>query len=375
MATSPFRSWVEISRSQIAENYRAVRRAVGPDVTVMPVVKADAYRHGAIEISRVLVENGAAWLAVSNVEEGVALRTAGINARILVMADFLPVDRQSMIEHGLTPVIHAIEDLYDLNQLGFGKGEPIPFHLKIDSGMCRLGTRASAGDIAAALASNPFVRLEGLMTHFASVTDFTTEQTDEQTGCFIDVVEGLRRLGVTAPYTHLSSTGGIAYRSREAWGNMVRPGHAIYGYVSPARSGPASTLTVKPAMCWKAAVLTVKEIPAGAQIGYGGIFHAPDTMRIAVLAVGYADGIPHRLSNRGRVIVRGKYAPILGAVSMDLTTIDVTHCPDIHTGEAVTILGSEGSASIDAQEIARQAGTISYSVLCGISSRVKRVYI
>jgi alanine racemase len=374
MASSPFRSWVEISRSQIAENYRAIKRAVGPGVTVMPVVKADAYRHGAVEISRVLVENGATWLAVSNVEEGVALRAGEIDTRILVMADFLPVDRQSMIEHGLTPVIHAIEDLHDLNELGVGKGEPIPFHLKIDSGMCRLGTRASAGDIAAALARNPFVRLEGLMTHFASVTDFTTDQTDEQTGCFIEVVEGLRRLGVTATYTHLSSTGGIAYRSREAWGNMVRPGHAIYGYVSPARSGPASNLTVKPAMCWKAAVLTVKEIPAGAQIGYGGIFHAPDTMRIAVLAVGYADGIPHRLSNRGRVIVRGKYAPILGAVSMDLTTIDVTHCPDIQTGEAVTILGSEGSASIDAQEIARQAGTISYSVLCGISSRVKRVY-
>ena len=374
MASSPFRSWVEISRSQIAENYRAIKRAVGPGVTVMPVVKADAYRHGAVEISRVLVENGATWLAVSNVEEGVALRAAEIDTRILVMADFLPVDRQSMIEHGLTPVIHAIEDLHDLNELGVGKGEPIPFHLKIDSGMCRLGTRASAGDIAAALARNPFVRLEGLMTHFASVTDFTTDQTDEQTGCFIEVVEGLRRLGVTATYTHLSSTGGIAYRSREAWGNMVRPGHAIYGYVSPARSGPASKFSVKPAMCWKAAVLTVKEIPAGAQIGYGGIFHAPDTMRIAVLAVGYADGIPHRLSNRGRVIVRGKYAPILGAVSMDLTTIDVTHCPDIQTGEAVTILGSEGSVSIDAQEIARQAGTISYSVLCGISSRVKRVY-
>jgi alanine racemase len=375
MATSPFRSWVEISRSQIAQNYQAIKHAVGPGVTVMPVVKADAYRHGAIEISRVLVENGADWLAVSNVEEGVTLRAAGIDARILVMADFLPVDRVAMCDHRLTPVIHAIEDLDDLNELGRSRGEAIPFHLKIDSGMCRLGTRASAGDIAAAIAKNPWVRLEGLMTHFASVADFTTEQTDEQTDCFFGIVEGLRQLGVAARYIHLSSTGGVAYRSQETWGNMVRPGHAIYGYVSPARSGPPGNLKVKPAMCWKAAVLTVKEVPAGAQIGYGGIFHAPETMRIAVLAVGYADGIPHRLSNRGRVIVRGKYAPILGAVSMDLTTIDVTHCPEVHTGDAVTILGSEGSAAIDAQEIARQAGTISYSVLCGISSRVKRVYI
>ena len=147
------------------------------------------------------------------------------------------------------------------------------------------------------------------MTHFASVADFTTEQTDEQTCCFFQVAEGLQALGVRARYTHLSSTGGIAYRNRETWGNMVRPGHAIYGYVSPARSGPVSSLKVKPAMCWKAAVLTVKEIPAGAQVGYGGIFHAPEPMQIAVLAVGYADGVPHRLSNRGRVIVCGKFAP------------------------------------------------------------------
>jgi alanine racemase len=375
MATSPFRSWVEISRSQIANNFQAIKQAVAPDITIMPVVKADAYRHGAIEISRVLVANGAQWLAVSNVEEGVTLRDAGIGTRILVMADFLPVGRVAMCEHALTPVIHDLDDVKTLNELGRVKGEPIEFHLKVDTGMCRLGTRASAADIAATLAVNPFVRLEGLMTHFASVADFTSEQTDEQTCCFFQVVEGLRDLGIEPRYTHLSSTGGIAYRQREAWGNMVRPGHAIYGYVSPARSGPASSLRVSPAMCWKAAVLTVKDIPAGAQVGYGGIFHAPEPMRIAVLAVGYADGVPHRLSNRGRVIVRGKFAPILGAVSMDLTTIDVTHCPEVLPGEPVTILGSEGGVSIDAQEIARQAGTISYSVLCGISSRVKRVYL
>jgi alanine racemase len=214
------------------------------------------------------------------------------------------------------------------------------------------------------------------MTHFASVSDFTVEHTDQQAECFLGLVDQLKAMGVTARYVHLSSTGGIAYREQSAWGNMVRPGHAIYGYVSPARGpGPASRIQVKPAMSWKAAVLTTKEIPRGAKIGYGGMYRASETMRIAVLAVGYADGIPHRLSNRGRVIVYGRYAPILGAVSMDLTTIDVTHCPEIEVGQAVTILGEEGGLTIDAQEIARQAGTISYSVLCGISSRVKRVYV
>lgn len=376
MATSPFRSWVEISRSQVAANYRAIARAVGDGIVVTPVVKADAYRHGAVEVSRVLVQEGARWLAVSNVEEGVALRLAGIDARILVMADFLPVGRIAMCEHELTPVIHALEDLRDLNELGLHRGKPIRFHLKIDTGMCRLGTRATAVEILEAVRSLPYVQLEGLMTHFASVADFTTEQTDEQSRCFFGVVEGLRQAGVETPFVHLSSTGGIAYRRRDTWGNMVRPGHAIYGYVSPPRgAGPASKIKVKPVMCWKAAVLTVKEIPQAARVGYGGMFLAPGVMRIAVLAVGYADGIPHRLSNRGRVIVCGKYAPILGAVSMDLTTVDVTHCPDVAIGQAVTIMGSEGGLTIDAQEIARQAGTISYSVLCGISSRVKRVYV
>lgn len=376
MATSPYRSWVEISRERIAANFRAVRAVVGPGVEVMPVVKADAYRHGAVEVSRVLVSEGARWLAVSNVEEGVALREAGIGARILVMADFLPAGRVAMLERGLTPVIHALEDLRDLNALARARGERVPFHLKIDSGMCRLGTRAEAEEIRRTLAECPHVELQGLMTHFASVTDFTTRQTEEQARCFFTLVEALGRLGVTARWIHLSSTGAIAYRHRSAWGNLVRPGHAIYGYVSPARGqAPASALEVQPALTWKASVLTVKDIPEGALVGYGGMFRAPQPMRIAVLAVGYADGLPHRLSNRGRVIVRGSYANILGAVSMDLTTIDVTHCPGVGIGDAVTILGQEGEARIDAQEIARQAGTISYNVLCAISSRVRRVYV
>jgi alanine racemase len=380
MATSPFRSWVEISREQIATNYRAIKNAVGLGIEIMPVVKADAYRHGAVEVSRSLIAEGARWLAVSNVEEGVALRQSGITARILVMADFLPVGRFAMMEHNLTPVIHSLDDLGDLDQLARTGNAPLRYHLKVDTGMCRLGTRSCADEIAHSVQSRSRIELEGLMTHFASVTDFTVEQTEEQTRCFFDLLEQLKQRGIHPPIVHLSSTGSIAYRRREAWGNLVRPGHAIYGYVSPARGqAPDNLLKVKPALTWKAAVLTVKDIPQGALIGYGGMFRAPEPMRIAVLAVGYADGLPHRLSNRGRVIACGKYANILGAVSMDVTTIDVTHCPDIRIGQPVTILGSEGeereAVRIDAQDIARHAGTISYSVLCGISSRVRRVYL
>jgi alanine racemase len=158
---------------------------------------------------------------------------------------------------------------------------------------------------------------------------------------------------------------------------MVRPGHAVYGYVSPVAKGnaPPRLLNVKPALTWKTAVLAVKDLPAGALVGYGGMYRTTQPTRIAVLAVGYADGIPHRLSNKGRVIANGQLAPIIGAVSMDLTTIDITHCPPLATGDAVTLLGTEGGVSIDAQQMARIAGTISYSVLCGIHARVKRIYV
>ena len=371
-----YRCWVEVSRKQIADNFQAILKAVGPEIAVMPVVKADAYRHGAVEVSKVLVAEGARWLAVSNVEEGVALREAGIAARILVMADFLPFERAALMEHKLTPVIHSLEDLRELDVAGQRLGVPAPYHLKIDTGMSRLGTSASPAQIVEAIMASRYAKLEGVMTHFASSGNYASTQTDEQIARFKTISDALETAGICADYMHLSSTIPLAYGRRIAWGSMVRPGHAIYGYISPVRGGaPRRILNVKPALTWKTSVLAVKHIPEGSLVGYGGMFRAPRPLRIAVLAAGYADGIPHRLSNRGRVIACGKFAPILGAVSMDLTTIDVTECPELNVGDAVTLLGSEGDAVIDAQQIARTAGTISYSVLCGISARVRRVYV
>jgi alanine racemase len=343
----------------------------------MPVVKADAYRHGAAEVSKVLVRSGARWLAVSNVEEGAALRDAGISSRILVMADFLSGEREGLLDYDLTPVLHSLDQIPEWNRLAAKRGKVTPYHLKIDSGMGRLGSRDNALEISGAIHAASSVRLEGLMTHFASAADYQSSQTEEQLGSFATICAELSECGIAPDYLHMSSTIPIAYGRREAWRRMVRPGHGIYGYVSPASKGsaPERVLHVKPALTWKAAVLAIKNLPAGALVGYGGMFRAPDPMRIAVLAVGYADGIPHRLSNRGKVIATGRLAPIIGAVSMDLTTIDITHCPELEVGHAVTILGTEGNVTIDAQQIARTAGTISYSVLCGISARVKRIYI
>ncbi len=372
----PYRSWVEVSRAQIGANFEAIRQTVGANVEVMPVVKADAYRHGAVEVSRVLEERGARWLAVSNTEEGVALRDAGIRTRILVMADFLPFTREALLSYNLTPVIHSLSDLAELDRLAGQRNQRVPFHLKIDTGMGRLGTTAGAGEIAQAIVAAPNVELEGLMTHFASAGNYQNSQTDDQVALFEKTAANLAQAGIHPALLHLSSTIPVAYHRQRAWRGMVRPGHAIYGYVSPARGhAPAQALEVKPALTWKATILSVKDLPAGALIGYGGMFRAPQAVRLAILAAGYADGIPHRLSNRGAVIVNGKLAPMVGAVSMDLTTIDITASPEVKVGDAVTLLGSEGDVSIDAQEIAKLAGTISYSVLCGIHARVKRIYV
>lgn len=377
MGPFAYRSWVEISLEQITANFNAIREIVGDGVEVMPVVKADAYRHGAVEVSRTLAAAGARWLAVSNVEEGATLRDANIKKRVLVMADFLPSERQGLLEYRLTPVIHSLEDIAAWDDMAARQGVTAAYHLKIDSGMGRLGTRAPAPRIAEAVNAAKHARLEGLMTHFASAADYNGSQTEEQMHYFETIRSALADLGVQPEYIHLSSTIPVAYGRRKAWQRMVRPGHAVYGYVSPVSHGsaPERLLRVKPALSWKTVVLAVKDIPEGARVGYGGMFKASRPMRIAVLAAGYADGIPHRLSNRGRVIVDGKLTSMIGAVSMDLTTIDVTNCPGVHVGDPVILLGSQNGLSIDAQQIARTAGTISYSVLCGIHARVKRIYV
>jgi alanine racemase len=370
------RNWAEISRARLVENYRAVRAAAGPDVEVLAVVKADAYGHGAVEVSRLLTAEGANWLGVSNWEEGVTLRKAGIQARILVMADILPYSPALIRDYALTPAVHSLEDLAELDRRAAAWGIPVVFHLKVDTGMGRLGVQAPAAEIARALAGCRHTEMEGLMTHFASSADYSSPQTDRQIELFEQVLTQLRRDGLSPRWIHLASSNPVAYGRRQAFGNMVRVGHALYGYVSPAKGdAPPQALAVQPVLTWKASILSVKELPKGAKVGYGGTFQTTRPSRIAVLSAGYADGVPHRLSNRGKVLAGGRPAPVIGAVSMDLTTIDITETPWLKPGDTVTLLGRENGFEINAQQIARWAGTISYVVLCGISARVPRVYV
>lgn len=360
------RCWVEISREQLAANYRAIRKTVGPAVAVMPVVKADAYRHGAAEVAGVLTAEGAEWLAVSSVDEGMHLRRHGVAARVLIMGGVLPWEIPLLKQHELTPAIH---DLAAIGSIG-----DIAYHLKIDTGMGRLGVRANPGQIVEAVSSQP-ANLEGLMTHFASSADFSSPQTGLQAEAFAAVHAALTASGHTPRYVHMASTNPIMLPRRDTWQNMVRPGIAIYGYWTPGKEAPRPLLEVKPVLSWKASIVLVKDVERGSPLGYGAMYWAQRDMRIAVLGIGYADGLPHKLSNRGRILAGGKAAPILGAVSMDLTTIDISHAPHLKPGDTVIVIGVDGEAQQDARHVARAAGTITYAVLCGISSRVQRVYV
>jgi alanine racemase len=339
------RTWVEISRGQLARNYRAIRAATG--VEVLGVVKANAYGHGAVAVSRVLINEGAPWLAVSNVAEGVELRAAGIETRILVMGGVFPFEREDMFGARLTPVVHSLEELRELDALG----KPLAVHFKVDTGMARLGSTAGAEEIVKAVRELRFLTLEGLLSHFASPNE--PQQSEDQIARFRKVADLVR-----PEILHFSSSGALGF---ELGLTMVRPGIGLYGY---------GTDRVKPVLTWKARVVAVKELATGVPVGYGARFVTARPTRMAVIAAGYADGVPRALTNRGRVVIGGEIAAIIGAVSMDLTTIDVTGLT-VNAGDEATLIG-EG---IDADDIAEMTGTISYEVLTGIGNRVDRVYV
>ena len=250
-STNQSRCYAEISRSRIAENFLAARTAAGPRADVIAVVKANAYGHGAIEVSRVLCAGGAKWLAVSSVDEGVALREAGIESSILVMAGVMRWETDATRHYRLTPVAHSLDDLRAFDESGI-----TDVHLKLDTGLNRLGTRASAGEIASTLSGLHSVRLEGLLSHFASAADFGSSQSEDQIALFEQMAAALAERGIIPPVMHLDSTNAVAFPRGGPVCRLVRPGHAIYGYVSPARGhSPAPLLAVKPALSWRAKII------------------------------------------------------------------------------------------------------------------------
>ncbi len=385
------RTWAEVSLAALGENFHAIQKHVGAGVAVCAVVKADGYGHGAVECARALESEGAQWLGVTDAAEGLALRGAGTKARILLMTGIWKGEEDGIVAQNLTPTIWEpwhIEALERAARKRHGDllSHRLPVHLKLDTGMSRLGVSQEAlPHLCEMLSACKHLSLEGASTHFASAEVLDAEDTRRQMECFEEGLAILRNYGLRPPLIHMGNSAAMSARP-ETWKTMVRPGIALYGYsLAFTRAGqPAAVpaLPLQPVLSWKTRVLTVKEVAAGQAVGYMGTFVTKTQSRIAVLPVGYADGYPRLLSNRARVILGGEYAPVVGRVSMDLTILDVSHIRGVAVGDEVILIGKdvgrvvgEGSGkSVDAVELARWCESVPYEILCGLSQRVPRVY-
>lgn len=377
-ATRP--TWAQVSLENLRYNFGVVQRHIGTGVTVCAVVKADAYGHGATECARALEQEGARWLGVTSLDEAIPLRDDGIRTRILLMTGFWRGEEEEIIRLQLTPTIWEPGQVELLEKAAARLSAKLPVHLKVDTGMGRLGVDPEdLYEITSALKASPHLALEGLSTHLASSEILDAPSVNEQLQKFAQVRILLRNEGFDPPLVHVANTGAVISH-RESWNSMVRPGIALYGYHLPFEragrevSGSKLRLDVKPVLTWKTRILSLRDVRANQALGYGGTYVTKAPARIAVLPVGYADGLNRALSSRGRVIVREHYAPIVGRISMDLTLADVTGLPGIAVGDEVVLLGAVDGLSIDAREHAELASTNVYEILCAISKRVPRKY-
>lgn len=378
-------AWAEISLGAILHNLRVIRKRVGRKRKVLAVVKANAYGLGAVPISKALAKAGTEWFGVTCTSEGAELREAGIRQRILVLTGYWPGEEARLLRYGLTPTVTRVDQLRPLERAAAkpalrGRCARVPFHLKINTGMNRLGIDPNeVGAFASALADCPHLELEATYTHFASAEDFTSEQTSCQERRFAEAVARLREAGISPGMIHLANSGAISARP-STWADLVRPGAILYGYhqsfAPPERKDEiVGQLPLRPCLSLRTRIISTRDVPPGQGVGYGARFVTQRPSRIAVLAAGYADGLVRARTNRGCVLLRGKPVPIVGVISMDLATIDATDIPDATVGDVVTIYGSDGGASIAVSDAAREIGTVTSDLLCALGRRVPRFYL
>lgn len=356
-----------IDLEQLRQNVRLIRSAVPDSAMLLAVVKADAYGHGAVQVARTALEAGASFLAVAQPWEGVQLREAGILAPILVLGAALPADGKTAIQYDLTLTVSSAEAVRSLAAAVNGTG-CVSVHLKLDTGMCRIGARTEAEvqDVLHALAASPQVRMTGVFTHFADADGNDVTFTQKQ-------LERFRALCSLLPddiVRHCANSAAIHRLMPEAAFDMVRMGISMYGYP------PVETnLPVKPFLTWRTHVTHVKDIQAGDTVSYGRTFRAEHPMRIATLACGYGDGYHRASSDQAEVLIHGRRVRVIGRICMDQMMADVTDVDNVRPGDTATLLGTDGEATITAEDIARWAGTISYEVLLAATGRVHRVWL
>jgi alanine racemase len=368
------RAWVEIDRSALRHNVRQIQALLAPATKIMAVVKADAYGHGAIEVARTLVAAGVEWLAVATVSEGIELRSAGIFAPILVLGAIdTAVQVRAIVQWDLQPTICTIVQATMISKTisQLAPSTPLKVHLKLDTGMSRLGANwQEAVAVYQEVSGLPYLKIDSLYSHLATADDLDPTVMELQVDRFERAISAIRAAGYTLPTIHLANSAGILVGNQLHY-QLVRPGLILYGlYPAPHFE---SAIDLRPVLSVKARITQVRDIRAGTGVSYGHRFIADRDLQIAVVEIGYADGIPRRLSDRMQAIVRGQFVPQIGTITMDRMMLDVSQIPDLQVGEIVTILGVDGTIEIGADDWARELGTISWEILCGFKQRLPRI--
>lgn len=364
---------VEIDLDALRFNLRQVRDRVGQDCEILAVVKADAYGHGASGVAPALAAAGADQFGVALVGEGLALRRYGLTQPIVVLGGAFPGEEATILEHHLQPALYDLDTARRLDAAARAAGNRIPCHLKVDTGMGRLGFRPDRlADVLAVLKSLPGVEIRGVISHLALADEPDKPFTATQIERFQSVVTQVREAGFTPHYLHLANSAAI-YSRQLAGCNLVRPGVSLYGGLTGTPF--EQEVPQRPVMSFLSQVAQLKEVPAGEGISYAHRFVTQRPSRLAAVPVGYADGYNRLLTNKGDVLIRGRRAPVAGTVCMDWILVDVTAIPDVAVGDRVTLLGRDGDECITALEWADKIGTITYEVFCNISKRVPRIFV
>ncbi len=357
----------------IRSNIRSLKARLHPNCRFMAVVKADAYGHGMLPVANAAIEAGADWIGVALLEEAVALRKAGVEAPVLVLGEAIPRGAGLFIDNNITATVCSLEAAEALNKAARSRGRNATVHIKVDTGMGRLGLAPEEVlPFVEHVRSLENIDLEGIFSHFAAADEENKEYSFGQLQRFKDIVATLEAHGIEIPMKHFAASAAMI-DIPESHLDMVRPGISIYGaYPSPDVD---HSVTLKPAMALITAITFLKEVSEGTPLSYGRTFITNRPSRIAVLPVGYGDGYPRLLSNNGEVLVAGKRAPVVGRICMDMTLIDVTDIPEAGVGSEVVLFGSQGEEEVSVDEVAAKAGTISYEILCNITERVPREYM
>ena len=364
----------EIDLTAIAANVALGCRLAGSKTGVMAIVKADAYGHGAVPVARAAIDAGATWIGVAIPEEAVPLRAAGINCRILVLGPIPPDQADLVATNDLDQCICDLPQAESLDRAARAQGRTLALHLKIDTGMGRVGVRPrEVRGVAEKICALGSVHLAGLMTHFAEAEAEEPRFAGEQLSRFAEVTRDLTAAGIVVPLRHAANSAGLLFVP-EARLDLVRPGIMLYGCHPRGPQRPPEPL-LRPALRLRTAITQIKDVARGDSVSYGRTFVASRDVRVATLPVGYADGCGRLLSNRGQVLIREHRVPIIGRVCMDMTMVDVSGLPDVRVGDEAVLIGRQGKEEITADEVAEAQGTISYEVLCRIGPRVPRVYL